>query len=222
MKLISLKTISIISTLAVAGAVQAQNQFTSTNSNSRSTSTATSTQGKDAILIQQIAHDNAKEIALAEIGVRKATNPELKQFCQQMQQDHTQANQQLRPLAQKNGVTLEQSMERKDEKALTKFQSLSDQKFDKALAEEFLTDHQKGLTHMQSAASQAQSSDLKQFAQQMLPKLQEHFTHAQTVAKAAGVSDSTISSIAKKSTTSAGAAGDSTSSSSSGSGSKKN
>ena len=219
MKLISLKTISILSTLALTGAVQAQSQFTSTNSNSRSTSTASSAQGKDSTLIQQIAHDNAKEIALAEIGVRKATNPELKQFCQQMQRDHTQANQQLRPLAQKNGVTLEQSMERKDEKALTKFQSLSDQKFDKALAEEFLTDHQR-LTHMQSAASQAQSSDLKQFAQQMLPKLQEHFTHAQTVAKAAGVSDSTISSIAKKSTTSAGAAGDSTSSSSSGSGRK--
>lgn len=36
---------------------------------------------------------------------------------------------------------------------------------------------------------------MKQFAQATLPKLQQHFQHAQTVAKAVGVDQSTISSI---------------------------
>src|SRR5690242_10247108 len=56
---------------------------------------------KEAGFIRDAARANDSEVALAEIGVSKAQNADLKTFCQQMQQDHIQANKNLQPLAQK-------------------------------------------------------------------------------------------------------------------------
>lgn len=160
---------------------------------------SSSAEKTDARFIKEAARGNDLEIAMGELGANKAQNPQLKSLCEMIQKDHTAANEQLKPIAQKYGVTLEQSQSWLKEHALSKLQKEpAGPKFDQALATDLMRDHQKDITKFQKAATELQAPDVKEYAQNMLPQLQKHFQAAQQAAQAVGVSQSTISSIANK------------------------
>jgi putative membrane protein len=171
--------------------------FTAATLAAQAQNSATGTSPQAEKFLKEAARGNDFEVALAEVGSSKAENPDLKSFAQQMQQDHLQVGQQLKPLAQKYGVSIAQSLNSKDQKEITKFQNETGTKFDQELATRFLREHQKAIKEYEHASQGNFPDDVKQFAQATLPKLQEHFQHAQTVAKAVGVDQSTISSIVK-------------------------
>ncbi len=196
-------TVAALTTFATSGRAQSQS----------SSATAGSTSGKtdrqSAKFIKEAAEDNDMEIAMAEIGSQKAQNPDLKNFCQQLQQDHTQANQQLQPIAQKYGITLEQSTKGKSHHEVSQLdKEQSGAKFDQKFAELMLKNHQKDIQKFEKASTQLQDPEVKQYAQTMLPKLEQHFQTAQTVAKAVGVDQSTISRYAQKLPPSVGGTGE--------------
>ncbi len=213
MRIATLKTLQrglLITTAAglttMAGQVYAQqSQNQNTYSGNSSQTSGSQSSGSEKVsssasrFIKEAVRGNDMEIGMGEIGARKAQNPELKAFCEQLQQDHTKANDQLKPMAQKYGITLEQSQGRHHERELTSLdKEQAGAKWDQKFATEMLKDHQKDIAKYERAASDIQESDLKQYVQQTLPVLQQHFQRAETVAKAVGVSDSTISSYAKK------------------------
>lgn len=170
-------------------------------------STSTKLDRASESFIKQAAKDNNSEISLAEAGATKAQNQELKSLCQQLQQDHTQANQQLQGIAQKYGVTLGQTTWLQKHEINRFEKETAGAEFDKKLATEFLRDHQKDLAKFEKASSDVQASDVKQYVDTMLPKLREHFQHAESVARAVGVDDSTIAGIVKKTPEAAGGTG---------------
>src|SRR6266478_5071405 len=107
--------------------VQGQQSYSGTSADrsqgtisDKQTSTSSSTTDRAASrFIKDAARDNEMELSLAQVGAQKAENADLKSFCQKLQQDHTQANQELQPLAQKYGVTIEQT--RSSEREANKF-----------------------------------------------------------------------------------------------------
>jgi putative membrane protein len=147
--------------------------------------------------IKEAYRDNQMEIDMAGVGVTKAQNPDLKAFCQQLQEDHTKANQELQPIAQKYGVTENASMREREVNKFEKETAGAD--FDKKFATEMIKDHQKAIKKFERAASKLQEADVKQYAENMLPKLREHLQKAETVAAAVGVDQSTISSLRRNS-----------------------
>jgi putative membrane protein len=163
------------------------------------TSTVEKADHKTTSFIKDAARDNELELALTEIGNRKAQNPELKSFIQDMQQDHTLAKQQLQPLAQKYGVALDETaLKEKAQKAAGKLENEFGAEFDKKFSELALKLHQKDIEKYHDAANNLQTPDVRQYAQDMLPKLRQHFQHATTVASAVGVDQATITSYTKK------------------------
>jgi putative membrane protein len=153
--------------------------------------------------IKEAFRDNQMEIDMAGVGAAKAQNADLKAFCQQLQQDHTKANQELQPIAQKYGVTESASREH----AVNKFEKeTAGAEFDKKFATEMIKDHQKDIKKFERAASKLQEADVKQYAETMLPKLREHLQKAETVAAAVGVDQSTISSLTRNSSSLGGTA----------------
>jgi putative membrane protein len=103
----------------------------------------------------------------------------------------------LQPLAQKYGVSIEQS--RSTEREANKFEKeTAGAKFDQKLATELLKSHEKDIAKFEKASTSVQESDVKAYIDKMLPKLRDHFQHAATVAKSVGVDQSTISSYEKK------------------------
>ncbi len=78
---------------------------------------------------------------------------------------------------------------------MKKLEKASGADFDKEFATYALKDHAMDLSLYQKEAQQGQDTDLKQFAQTMVPKLQHHLEMSKDAARAVGVSDSDISSI---------------------------
>jgi len=197
----TLKTACVITTVTglTALAVQAaDDQQTTTGTSGYQTGTQSTTGDHSAkSFIKQAFQDNQTEIDLANVGINKAQNPELKSFLQQIQQDHTQANKDLQPLAQKYGVNEQPS--RFGERTVNKLEKESSgPDFDKKLATELLKGHQKDITKLERESAKLQEADVKQYADNMLAKLREHMQHAEAVARAVGVDQSTISSIMSK------------------------
>ncbi len=177
-------------------------------------SSSTKADSKTTRFLKEAAEDNDSEIAMAEVGIQKAQNADLKSFCEQLKKDHTQANDQLRPIAQKYGVNVEQELKGKSHREMTKVEKeTAGPKFDQQFAEDILRDHQKDIQKFQRAANDLQESDVKQYAQSMLPKLEQHFQTAQNVAKAVGVDQSTISKYSRNVPASVGGTGEENSSS---------
>jgi putative membrane protein len=170
---------------------------TTTTTSAGTTSDSTSASHSAKSFIKEAYRDNQMEVEMGAIGAGKAQNADLKSFAQQIQKDHTQANKELEPLAQKYGVELEQSKLR--EHTVNKFEKeTSGAEFDKKFATEMLKDHQKAISKFEKAAAKLQEADVKQYAENVLPKLREHLQKAETIARAVGVDQSTISSYTSK------------------------
>lgn len=202
----SLRTLTKVRLMLLAGSAaglavcaapafaQAQTGTSDTQSSSTSSSQA---DHKTTAFIKEAARGNDMEIAMGEMAARKAQNADLKSFAQQLQQDHTQANTQLQPIAQKYGVQIDQPMGHKHE--LSKFEKeQAGPEFDKAFVTEMLRDHQKDIDKFEKAATQLTTPDVKQYAETMLPKLREHFQRAEQIAKEVGVDQNTISKYQAK------------------------
>jgi putative membrane protein len=197
----TLKSACVITTVTglTAFAVQAAEDSQTTTGTSGYQTGTQSTAGEHSAksFIKQAFQDNQTEIDLANVGMSKAQNAELKSFCQQLQQDHTQANKDLQPLAQKYGVNEQPS--RFGERTVNKFEKeTSGAEFDKKLATDLLKNHQKDITKFERASAKLQEPDVKQYADTLLTKLREHMQHAEAVARAVGVDQSTISSAMSK------------------------
>jgi putative membrane protein len=147
---------------------------------------------KDAI------EGNAAEVALAQVAERKAQNQELKKYAQMLRQDHSQANQQLQPLAQKHGLSVNPPMDSKHQKKLDKLQGLSGAEFDREYATAMLKDHHKEIAKYEAASRNIQDPEIQQYVQTTLPKLRQHLQHAEHTAQAVGVDQATISAIVKE------------------------
>jgi putative membrane protein len=160
---------------------------------------------KASAFLKEAARDNQLEMALADLGSRKAQNSELKQFSEQIKQDHSQVAQQIQPIAQKYGVALDQHEKQKE---VTKLEKETGAEFDKKYAELMLKTHQQNIEKFHNAATEVEEADVKQFAQSTLPKLHQHFQHAERVATMVGVDQNTISSYSRKVSTAMGGTSD--------------
>jgi putative membrane protein len=199
-----LKTVCILTTITGLSAlgVRAADSATTTGTSGYSTSTRTTTESTSTShsaksFIKEAYNDNQTEIELGAIGAQKAQNADLKSFAQEIQKDHTQANKDLMPLAQKYGVA--EDLTRSREHEINKFdKETSGADFDKKFATEMLKAHQKAISKFEKASSKLEEADLKQYAENTLPKLQEHLQHAATVAQQVGVDQATIASYTRK------------------------
>jgi len=197
----SLKTACVITTITGLSTLATQardDQRTTTGTPGYQTGTPTTTVEHSAkSFIKQAFQDNQAEIDLANVGMTKAQNADLKSFSQQLVQDHSQANKDLQPIAQKYGVNEQPS--RFAEHAANKFEKETPgPDFDKKFATEILKDHQKNIAKLERTSAKIQEADVKQYADMLLSKMREHLQHAETVAKAVGVDQSTISSVMSK------------------------
>lgn len=169
-----------------------------------STSAQAQPDSKSKQFLKTAFRDNQMEMALADVAMQKAQNQQLKSFAQQLHQDHQAAHQQLQPLAQKYGIDLADASKAKTGGVVSKLQNMeTGAKWDQRFAEETLKQHAKDIEAYHKAVENVQAEDVKQFAQTQLPKLQQHFQHAKTVAQTVGVDQETIASHEKKLPTSA-------------------
>jgi putative membrane protein len=128
------------------------------------------------------ARGSMLEVQMGRLAADKATSPEVKQFGERMVTDHGQLGQKLQQLASNLNLTPEQQLSPEQQNAISRLQNLSGKAFDREYMKAMIADHVKDISEFQRAANQASNADIRQFASEALPVLQEHLKLAREIA----------------------------------------
>jgi putative membrane protein len=125
--------------------------------------------------------DSRAEVELGNVAQQNASSDAVKQFGQRMVQDHSKASKELERLVSKKGIALSKTVDEDQRTDAVKFSKLSGPNFDRAYMREMVDDHKKTLEEFQRQAESAQDPDVRSFAVNSLPNLQDHLRQAQEV-----------------------------------------
>jgi putative membrane protein len=122
----------------------------------------------------EAAKGGMAEVQLSTLATTKAQNADVKKFAQQMIQDHTNANAELKQLAGKKNVTLPTDLDAEHKALKDKLSGLSGAEFDKEYVNAMVADHEKSVNLFKTQADGGTDAEAKAFAAKTLPKLQGH------------------------------------------------
>jgi putative membrane protein len=145
----------------------------------------------DRTFVKEAATGGLAEVELGNLAKDKASSADVKQFGERMVTDHSKANDELKQWAEKNNVTLPTQLSAKDKATRDRLAKLSGAAFDKAYMHQMVMDHQKDVAAFKHASQTAKNADLKAWAGETLPTLQDHMKLAQDTAGKVGASAAT-------------------------------
>ena len=121
------------------------------------------------------------EIQSAQMAERKTANPDVKAFAEKLVTDHTQANNELKAMADSKKVAVEGGESFKDQSEGKSLDAKTGGDFDKAFIDEQVNDHKKDIKAFEKEASEAKDTDVKNLANKLLPTLKEHLSMAESI-----------------------------------------
>jgi putative membrane protein len=137
--------------------------------------------GNDREFITKAAADGLAEVELGKIAQQNAANAEVKKFGERMVTDHSKANQELEAIATKLGVTPPKQLSGQHASDVKRLSKLTGAKFDQEYSKHMVKDHEKAVALFEKQAKRGDAEELKQFAGQTLPVLQEHLKMARSL-----------------------------------------
>jgi len=146
-----------------------------------------------------------QEVEEAKMAQERASSPEVKAFAQQLENDHTKANDELGRLVQSKGMPADQMAAKP---ATSRLSKLNGAAFDRAYVDAQVLDHEQAVALFGRESTSGTDADLKAFATKTLPTLREHLKMARdlrtkvSATKSATTSTPSKSSGTNKSTTS--------------------
>jgi len=136
----------------------------------------------DREFMQNAAQAGRARMEASRLALSKSTDADLKGFAQRLIDDQTRANAQLRRIAQTKGVDVpsEASLAHKIKLQLLEFANGAD--FDQRYADDFGVEaHRETIELYAQAVEETRDPQVKAFARETLPKLQEQLETAQAL-----------------------------------------
>jgi putative membrane protein len=143
------------------------------------TSSALSSGDRD--FVQKATSSGLAEVAAAQLAQQRSASPQVRQFADRMIADHTPANSELQEIAGEEDIPLPSQPAAKDAAAVQRLRGLNGTAFDRAYAQDQLSNHQQDIALFRREATSGQDPELKAFAQKTLPILQQHLQLAQVL-----------------------------------------
>lgn len=137
----------------------------------------------DRLFMERAAQGNMAEIRLSQLALQRASSDDVKQYAQQMIDQHTQANNQLMQLARQKGVTLPRQLDAQHQQIERQLQRLSGTNFDQAYMRAMVNDHAQTAALFQRQAEQGQDRDVVAYASTLLPAIQQHYAMANSMVR---------------------------------------
>jgi putative membrane protein len=156
----------------------------SNDSSASSAKPSPSVTAADAKFMKEAAAGGRAEVQLGQLAQQKAASDQVKQFGQRMVTDHSKANEQLEQIAQQTNVRLPQGPDAKERAEKARLEKLSGDQFDQAYMSHMVADHKKDVSEFQKESSAGRDPEVKNFASQTLPTLQDHLKQAESIAPA--------------------------------------
>jgi putative membrane protein len=120
------------------------------------------------------------EVTLGNLA-QKSTTQAVKQFGQRMVDDHGKAGKQLSDIVTQKGATLPVGISDAQQKDVDRLTPLTGPDFDRAYVELMVKAHKTDLKAFKRAAQDVQDADVKAFATNMVPMIQEHLSMAEAL-----------------------------------------
>jgi putative membrane protein len=128
----------------------------------------------DRDFVTKAAQDGMAEVALGELGTRQASNNDVKQFAQRMVDEHSKANNELKELASKKGITIPSEIPGKHKSTHDRLAKLSGADFDREFMRAMVKDHDRAVALFEKQSRSGSDPELKAWAEKTLPTLREH------------------------------------------------
>jgi putative membrane protein len=139
---------------------------------------------EDQQFVKKAAAGGLAEVKLSELAADRASDPTVKDFAKQMVTDHTQANNELKPIAEASKVPVPTKLAGEHEVAYKHLEKLSGAKFDAAYIQIMVNDHDKTVSAFEDASTKVKDPSLKAFIDKTLPVLQQHKEHIHEIESA--------------------------------------
>ena len=134
----------------------------------------------DQRIMGDLALSNMAEIEAARMAQNKSQTADIRNFAQQMLDDHGRSLSELQSLAQSRGVTLPTAPDRQHQAQAARLNALSGEQFDKAyLAQSGVAAHKKTHRMLTQARSRAKDPALQALVAKLEPTVQQHLSTAQ-------------------------------------------
>lgn len=140
----------------------------------------------DSKFAMEAAMGGMEEVELGRLAAQKGQSDKVKQFGQRMADDHSKANDELKSIASKDGITLPTELDAKHKAMVDKMSAMSGDAFDRAYVANMVKDHQKDVADFQKESSGGSNDDIKSFATRTLPTLQDHLRSIQEIHSSMG------------------------------------
>ncbi|MEG3954926.1 DUF4142 domain-containing protein [Microcoleus sp. herbarium2] len=129
---------------------------------------------RDRTFVMQAGQLNMMEVELGRLAVQRGSSPSVKQYGQEMVEEHTRVNQELMQLVRQKQVELPTEMGTQNTALIDRLSELSGTSFDTAYKQAMIESHNQAIALFQAQSQQGQDPQLKAWATQKLPNLQAH------------------------------------------------
>jgi putative membrane protein len=136
----------------------------------------------DTLFANAAALGGMAELSISELGVQKATDPELKRFSQQMIDDHTRMNGQLTALANQKRIPLPRMVDPRAQFCAQALAGLSGEEFDRCYAKAQLVAHMDAVATFEAEAERGRDPQMKALATEALPRIKDHLKMIKPIA----------------------------------------
>jgi predicted outer membrane protein len=138
--------------------------------------------------VTKAAKGNFAEVELGKLASQKSHNADVKAFGEQMVTDHSKANDNLKPIADSNGVQWPTKLTGEPKTLYDKLSSLSGAAFDKTYIHAMVQGHEQTAKLYETESGTVKDSQLKSYVDQTLPVVQQHLSHIQSIQQSGGKS----------------------------------
>lgn len=132
------------------------------------------------------ASSGLAEVEAGKLAMKRASSDGVRQFAEIMLEDHSRANEKLTAIASQKNLSIPKAPNDSERRKLARLQKLSGEAFDQALLAQERQGHQEAIALFSKQAESGSDPDLRKFASDTLPKLQQHLQHVEVLQKAKG------------------------------------
>jgi putative membrane protein len=136
----------------------------------------------DSSYVMMAGMGNTAEIQTSQLALTKSTNEGIRSYAQMMITDHTNAQNELKTIVTKYGLTVPDSVDAAHAATAALLTTLTERAFDSAYIVNQVADHNASITLYETERNNGRNADLKNFATGKLPALQMHLMHADSLA----------------------------------------
>jgi putative membrane protein len=139
----------------------------------------------DSAFAVKMAQVGIAEVELGKLATQKAMREDVKKFGQQMVDDHSKANDELKAVATKKNITLPSDTDAEHKALYDRLSKLSGAAFDQAYLKAMVDGHRKVAADVRKEQKSGSDAELKEFAGKTLPTVEAHLKHAEGLSKGA-------------------------------------